>query len=141
MCYTGARQNLGDPGSSKTHIRALSGEIHTEKPVSDYRCYPVQRNWAGGYQPFASALFTPPFVLGGAGSTVGLAAFRAALLDFHRGMKSIRYNKGKAAAVQHHATPWHQIPGYPLNLQWPHYHSASEHTVMPLWAVLLEARV
>ena len=48
MCYTGARQNLGDPGSSKTHISALSGEIHTEQPVSDYRCYPVQRNCAGG---------------------------------------------------------------------------------------------
>ena len=58
MCYTGARQNLGGPGSSKTHISALSGEIHTEQPVGDYRCYPVQRNCAGGYQPFASALFT-----------------------------------------------------------------------------------
>ena len=31
--------------------------------------------------------------------------------------------------------------GYPLNFQFSVAHSASEHTVMSLWAVLLEARV
>ena len=40
----------------------------------------------------------PHSVLGGEGGVACLAALRAALLDFHRAVKSIRYNKGKAAA-------------------------------------------
>ena len=48
----------------------------------------------------------PPLpVLGGEGGVKCLAALRAALLGFHRAVKSIRYNKGKAAAVQHPETP------------------------------------
>ena len=48
----------------------------------------------------------PPLpVLGGEGGVKCLAALRAALLGFHRAVKSIRCNKGKAAAVQHPETP------------------------------------
>ena len=47
----------------------------------------------------------PHSVLGGEGGVACLAALRAALLDFHRAVKSIRYNKGKAAAVQHPEAP------------------------------------
>ena len=55
---------------------------------------------------WATSNHLPLPVLGGEGGVKCLAALRAALLGFHRAVKSIRYNKGKkAAAVQHPETP------------------------------------